>query len=121
MLLAEGVGDDDQEELDDGLAGLLFSTHVEALLLDTALLANVDIVSEVRVDGVFEVLDGRPVVEGDDVTVVNEDVKPVGLRETVELVLQVLSVFNILLQAENGPLLEINWLANNLAQYVRVL
>jgi hypothetical protein len=36
---------------------------MKSLLLNTALLANVNVVSEVGIDGILEVFNGRPVVE----------------------------------------------------------
>jgi hypothetical protein len=58
VLLSQCVRNDDQEELDDGLTSVLFSTHRGDTLLAhaSAGLAKVDIVAEVRVNGVLEVL-----------------------------------------------------------------
>jgi hypothetical protein len=65
--------------LDDGLAWLLFSTHGTTLLLHTAFLANINVVSEVGVDGILEVLNGGPVVQRDDISIVDEDIQVVRL------------------------------------------
>ncbi len=67
------VWDDDQEELNRGLSS-------RQLLLGLAAFSTsvgINVLSEVRVDGVLEVFNGRLVVEGDDVSVVDEDLKPV--------------------------------------------
>lgn len=122
-LLALGVRNDDKEELDGGLGGVhRFGGRASLLLASTALsVVDLHVVLEVGVDRILEVIDARLVVQRDDVSIVNEDVEPVGLREGVELVLEVLAVFDVLLQAENCPLLEVYWLANDLPQNAGVV
>jgi hypothetical protein len=60
-------------------------------------------------------------VKRHNVTIIDENVEAVLLRERVELVLEILSVFNIFFKTEDGPLLEVDRLANNLAQNVGVI
>jgi hypothetical protein len=57
VLLSQGVRDNDEEELDDGLAWVLFSTNSNNALLSHAALrlANVHVVAEVGIDGILEV------------------------------------------------------------------
>lgn len=78
MLLSQSVRNDDQEELHDGLVG------ISRLLLGGLSLAwyiDLHVVLEVRIDGILEVFNLGSVVERDDITVVDEDIKAVLLRE----------------------------------------
>lgn len=120
VLLSESVRDNDEEELDDGLVG------VSLLLLSGGLgsLAwhfDLHVVSEVGVDGVLEVFNLRSVVEGDNITVVNEDIEAVLLGERVELVLKVFTILDVLLKTEDSPLLEVHGLADDLSKDVGVI
>ena len=97
---------------------------ISRLLLSFGSLAwnvNLDIISKVRVYGVLEIFNLRSVVKGHDVTIVNEDIKSVLLRERVELILQVLSVLDVLLETEDCPLLEVDGLAHDLSENVCVI
>lgn len=114
LLLTEGVRDDHQEEL-DCWCGIFLSRTCTRLLFA---LRSINVILEVGVDSVFEVFNARSVVKGNDISVVDEDVKAEGLRQFVELVLKIFTIFDILLKAENGPLLEVYWLANDLSQNI---
>lgn len=118
MLLSQSVRDNHKEKLNDRLVG------ISRLLLSFGSLAwnvNLDIISKVRVYGVLEIFNLRSVVKGHDVTIVNEDIKSVLLRERVELILQVLSVLDVLLETEDCPLLEVDGLAHDLSENVSVI
>jgi hypothetical protein len=103
------------------LAGLRLSPWHGLFLCTTVLGVNVDIVLEVGIDGVLEVLNGGTVRKRDNVSIVNEDVETIGLTERVELVLEVLTVLDISLKAEDSPLLEVDWLADDLAEDIGVI
>jgi len=60
-------------------------------------------------------------VKGHNITIIDEDIEAVRLREGVEFVLEIFTILNILLKTKDGPLLEVYWLANNLAQNVGVV
>ena len=60
-------------------------------------------------------------MERNNITVVNEDIESVLLRERVELVLEVFTILDILLKAEDSPLLEVNGLADDLSKNVGVI
>ena len=118
MLLSQSVRDNHKEKLNDRLVG------ISRLLLSFGSLAwnvNLDIISKVRVYGVLEIFNLRSVVKGHDVTIVNEDIKSVLLRERVELILQVLSVLDVLLETEDCPLLEVDGLTHDLSENVSVI
>jgi len=76
VLLSESVRDNDKEELHDWLTGI-------SLLLDLGLAlpwdVDLHVVSEVGVDGILEVFNLRSIVERNNITVVNEDIKSVRL------------------------------------------
>lgn len=97
---------------------LLLGRGVGLLLASGATAGGV--LLEVGVDGVLEVFDAASVGQGHDVSVVNEDVQVVLLGDRVELVLQVLSVLDISLEAEDSPLAEVNGLVDDLSEDVRV-
>jgi hypothetical protein len=118
MLLSQSVWDDDKEELDNRLFGislLLLSGFSLAWYLD------LDVVSEVGVDCILEVFNLRSIVERNNITVVNEDIESILLGERVELVLEVFTILDILLEAEDSPLLEVNGLADDLSKNVGVI
>jgi hypothetical protein len=74
VLLSESVGDDDKEELHDWLVG------ISLLLLGLGSLpwyVDLHVVSEVGIDGILEVFNLRSIVERNNITVVNEDIKSV--------------------------------------------
>jgi hypothetical protein len=110
-LLSHAIWNDDQEELD--LRSFLDSRGLFAIF-------SVDIVSEVGVNSLLEVFNLGLVVQRDDITVVDENVEAVLLRERVELVLKVLAILDIFLETEDGPLGEVDGLGNNLAQNVGI-
>lgn len=60
-------------------------------------------------------------MEGNNISVIDEDVEAVLLRERVKLVLEVFTVLNVLLKAEDSPFLEVDGLANNLSKDVGVV
>jgi len=60
-------------------------------------------------------------VKRHNITIIDKNVEAILLRERVELVLEIFTIFNILLKTEDGPFLEVNGLANNLAQNVGVI
>jgi hypothetical protein len=60
----------------------------------------------VGLNGILEVLDLSSSVELDDISELNFDLETSFAGDFVELVLKVLGVFGILVDTENGPLLE---------------
>jgi hypothetical protein len=109
MLLSQGVWNNDKEELCNRSSVVL------------GFLRILHIVIEVGIDGILEVLNLRSVVEGNNITVVNKNLEAKRLGQGVELVLEVLSILNIFFEAENGPLLEIYGLANDLSENAGVI
>lgn len=80
-----------------------------------------NILSEVRIDGVLEVFYSRLVMERDDVAVVHKDVETVPFRKTVEFILEVLRVGNIFFQTKNGPFREVNRLTHYRTKHIAVV
>ena len=118
MLLSQSVRDDDKEELDNWLV------RISLLLLSGLSLAwylDLNVVSEVGIDSILEVFNLRSIVERNNITVVNEDIEAILLRERVELVLEVFTILDILLKAEDSPLLEVDGLADDLSKNVGVI
>jgi len=120
VLLSESVRDNDEEELHDGLVGISLLL-LSGCLGSLAWHFDLHVVSEVGVDGVLEVFNLRSVVEGDNITVVNEDIEAVLLGERVELVLKVFTILDVLLKTEDSPLLEVDGLADDLSKDVGVI
>ena len=114
MLLLNRVRHDDQEEVE--ILRLLGLFKLPTL---GVLAANVLCV--VVVDGLLESLDARLVAQLDDVAVVNVDVEVTLLRELIEAIVEVLAVLHILLEAEDGPLLEMDRLVYDGAEDLRVV
>ena len=56
-----------------------------------------------------------------NITIIDKNIETILLRERVELVLEVFTILNILLKTEDGPLLEVDGLADDLAQNVGVI
>ena len=56
-----------------------------------------------------------------NITIIDKNIEAILLRERVELVLEVFTILNILLKTEDGPLLEVDGLADDLAQNVGVI
>lgn len=115
LLLPDMVWHDDKEEVVFRpillrLLSLAFSTRV--------LRSNFVVVK--TVDSLLEVINARPVIECNNVTVVNVNSHALLLREVIELVLNVLSILNILFDAENGPSSKAHGLVNDLRQNLRV-
>lgn len=71
---------------------------------------------EVSVDGFLEVFNLGVVPERDDVTIFHVDVELVLLRQVVKFVLEVFSIFNVSVKAEDGPFLEVDRLVDQLVQ-----
>ena len=80
-----------------------------------------DILEVVVVYRLFEGFDARLVAELHDVTVVNVDIKTPLLGELVEPVIEVFSMSNILFEAEDGPLPEVNGLVDDGAEDLGVV
>lgn len=77
VLLTEAIRDDHQEELDNWLRRVLSDCSWACLLLLSALLASVDIILEVGVNGVLKILNLRFVMKRNDVSIVDENVQTV--------------------------------------------
>jgi hypothetical protein len=60
-------------------------------------------------------------VKWHNISIIDKNVQAILLWERIELVLEVLAIFNILLKAEDGPFLEVNRLANDLTQYAGIV
>jgi len=60
-------------------------------------------------------------VKRHNITIIDKNIETILLRERVELVLEVFTILNILLKTEDGPLLEVDGLADDLAQNVGVI
>lgn len=118
MLLSQSIRNDDQEELHNWLV------RISGLLLCFGSLAwyiDLHVVLEVRIDSILEVFNLGSVVKRNDISVINEDIEAILLRERVKLVLEVLSVFDVLFETEDSPLLEIYGLAHDLSENVGVI
>jgi len=68
---------------------------------------------EIVINGSDEIFLVGSVVEGNDISKFNSDVEAILLGETVELVLEIFSIRDILLEAENSPFLETDWLMDD--------
>ena len=101
MLLLDRIWHDDQEEVE--VLGLLGLCELPAVGVLTT-----DVLQIVVINGLLEGLDAGLVAELNDVAVVNIDVESALFREFIEAVIEVLSVLNVLLQAEDGPFLEMD-------------
>lgn len=60
-------------------------------------------------------------MEGNNISIINENVEAILLRERIKFVLEIFSVFYILLKAEDSPFLEIYGLAHNLSKNVGIV
>jgi uncharacterized protein (DUF486 family) len=120
LLLSHSVRNNDKEELHNWLV------RISLLLLclcfrSFAWYLDLHVVPEVGIDSILEVFNSGSIVERNDITVVNEDIEAILLRERVELVLKVFTIFDVLFQAEDSPFLEVHWLAHNLSKNVGVI
>lgn len=114
MLLFDRVRHDDEEKVE--ILCLARFLHLLSLLILTTYVLEV-----VVINCLFESLDARFVTQFDDVTVINIDVKSSLLRQLVEFVVQELPVMNVLLEAEDGPLSEVDWLVHNSSKDLGVI
>ena len=120
LLLSHSVRNNDKEELHNWLV------RISLLLLclsfrSFAWYLDLHVVPEVGIDSILEVFNSGSIVERNDITVVNEDIEAILLRERVELVLKVFTIFDVLFQAEDSPFLEVHGLAHNLSKNVGVI
>jgi len=114
VLLFDGVGHDDQEEVE------VLSFSWLGQLSSVGILAA-DVLEVVVVDGFFEVLDSGLVAELNDVSVVDVNVESSLVGKLVESVVEVLTMGYVLLKAENCPLSEGNGLVNDGSQDLGVV
>lgn len=120
MLLFQSVRNNHQEELHNWLVRIFG----RLLLLSAWSLSwnvNLNVVLEVRINGILEVFNLGSIMEGNNISVINENIEAILLRERIELVLEVFSVLDVLLEAEYSPLLEVDGLAHNLSKNVGVV
>jgi|LauGreDrversion4_2_1035121.scaffolds.fasta_scaffold148539_2 hypothetical protein len=120
MLLSLSIRNNHQEELHNWLVRILGGL----LLLSARSFSwniNLNVVLEIRINGILEVFNVRFVMEGNNISIINENVEAILLRERIKFVLEIFSVFYILLKAEDSPFLEIYGLAHNLSKNVRIV
>ena len=114
MLLLDRVRHDDQEEVE--ILRLLGLIKLPALGVLAAYVLRV-----VVVDGLLESLDAGLVAQLDDVAIVDVDVEVTLLRELIEAIVEVLAMLHVLLEAEDGPLFEMDRLVYDGAKDLRVV
>lgn len=108
QLLPDGVGHDNQKDV--AAAGVFLLL----LFLTGLAFRGSDFVVVKLLNGLLEVVHVGAVVKRDDPAVINVDAKSLLLRDVIELVLDVLGVFNVPADAENGPRGEFHGLVHNL-------
>jgi hypothetical protein len=80
-----------------------------------------DVGSVVVIDGVFKGFNTGFVAELNNISVIDVNVEASLLRELVESVVEVFSVSNILLEAEDSPLSEMYWLLHDRTEDLGVI
>lgn len=80
-----------------------------------------DVGSVVVIDGVFKGFNTGLVAELNNISVIDVNVEASLLRELVESVVEVFSVSNILLEAEDSPLSEMYWLLHDRTEDLGVI
>ena len=80
-----------------------------------------DVGTVVVIDSVFECLNTGLVAELNNISVIDVNVEASLLRELVESVVEVFSVSNILLEAEDSPLSEMYWLLHDRTEDLGVI
>ena len=117
VLLSQSVRNNYQKELDLRSTGI--GTRLLFLTFSWWVLRNV--FSKVWVYSLFEIINSRLVIKGNNISIINKYVKVVFLWQTVKFILQVSRIFNIFFKTKYCPFLEVNGLLYDWSQNVCVI